>query len=818
MSFLLLVRKLACRFAVAIPLVVSAQSGFAPLGGEYAIVGALPGDQVMPSVSINAAGGYVVWQDNATDGDGWGISGRALNSSLSGVQGAFRVNGTSKGDQENARVALLNNGGAVFVWQGGRQGFQHIYARFLSNSNTWLGLDQMVNASGKTYQANPAVTVLNNGNVVVVYASFNANTMQDVYGQIFSPTGQKIGGEFQLNQFTPYNQRSPSVAALNTGGFVAAWVSEQQGQNKVGHALGGSNTVAQLAAALPGVDIYARLFDAAGSAAIAEFSVNSSSNTCANPVVATTLDGSVMFAWSGKDSQVLNNGWDVFARPFTFPSSLSYVPGAERRVNEQLYGDQFAPHISSSGTNFFIAWTSMGQDGSAAGVYGRNLNVDGSTLGEEFRVNSSVVGAQQEPAVAGDGAGRHLAVWTSPSFSSSRNDLFAQVYADVNFVPPASTPSYAAPLFVGDAPAKVDALSSKFIPGPYVEPPVLDYPGALAVGGSVGVPGTNAFAVAAGNYTGLFYEAAGVSPASSGYFTAKTTAGRGYSAKLTMGATTYSISGTNDSFGNSQTHTIKRGALTPLTVTFQVDLAGGDQIRGQVKAGNAWTAGLFADRQVFDKATRQAPLAGHYTFALPAPGGGAGGPAGSGFGTAALDAGGGVTWRLTLGDGTKPSLLKSPGAISKSGVWPLYGSFGGGMVIGWIQFAAGNAAPNTAVTGDLICFKAAAAAAAFYKSGYTNEFSVKGALYLGSVAGASVVQLSGAGLVQAAQSSVQFSGATPVLGANLKHFTLKTDGSFTGSLLSPSLSFQGVMLEGGTGTGYFIQANKQSGPVNLSHP
>src|ERR1019366_1525633 len=184
MSSLFLIRKFACSLAVAIPAIVSAQSAFSPSGGEYSIAGPLPGDQVMPSVSINSGGGYLVWQDNATDGDGWGISAQALNNSLSGVFSRFRVNSTSQGDQENAQVALLNNGGAVFVWQGGRQGFQHIYARFLSTSNSWLGLDQMVNVSARTYQANPAVAVLGNGNVVILYASFNPTTMQDVYGQI----------------------------------------------------------------------------------------------------------------------------------------------------------------------------------------------------------------------------------------------------------------------------------------------------------------------------------------------------------------------------------------------------------------------------------------------------------------------------------------------------------------------------------------------------------------------------------------------------------------------------------------------------------
>ena len=75
------------------------------------------------------------------------------------------------------------------------------------------------------------MAVLNNSNVVVVWGSFDeagANSLQDVYGQILSPTGQKIGGEFLINQFTDFNQRTPTVAALANGGFVAAWVSEQE--------------------------------------------------------------------------------------------------------------------------------------------------------------------------------------------------------------------------------------------------------------------------------------------------------------------------------------------------------------------------------------------------------------------------------------------------------------------------------------------------------------------------------------------------------------------------------------------------------------
>ena len=51
----------------------SAQTNYyANNGTEYAIVGSLPGDQVFPDAAVTPAGGFVVWQDNITDGSGWG--------------------------------------------------------------------------------------------------------------------------------------------------------------------------------------------------------------------------------------------------------------------------------------------------------------------------------------------------------------------------------------------------------------------------------------------------------------------------------------------------------------------------------------------------------------------------------------------------------------------------------------------------------------------------------------------------------------------------------------------------------------------------
>ena len=84
----------------------SAQTNYYTANGtEYPVIGSLPGDQMFPSAAVSSTGGFVVWQDNITDGDGWGISARKLDATMSGTLSTFRVNVQGAGDQENAHVA-----------------------------------------------------------------------------------------------------------------------------------------------------------------------------------------------------------------------------------------------------------------------------------------------------------------------------------------------------------------------------------------------------------------------------------------------------------------------------------------------------------------------------------------------------------------------------------------------------------------------------------------------------------------------------------------------------------------------------------------
>ena len=421
-----------CSLALLLSGAAWGQNAFTRQSGEYSIAGSLAGDQVHPHLSIATSGGYLVWEDNITDGYGLGISAVRLDSSFSAAFAPFRVNAISAGDQERPQVAMLDNGGAVFVWQGGQRSYQHIYARSLSSSGTWLGTNDLrVDSANLNYQVNPVISTLAGGNVLVAWGSFNqagSNSLQDVYAQIVSPTGSKVGSEFRVNQFTTYNQRTPSIAGLTDGRFVVTWVSEQQRADL-------------------SVDIFARIFNADGTPAGSEFMVDATTNVCANPSVAPGPAGSFVITWGQRDLSTTTNGWDVFARPY----SAAGVGSPVQTVNTFLFGDQFAPRIASLSSGYLVVWTSMGQDGSWEGVFGRYLDVKGSLSGGEFQVNTTIASRQMHPLVASDASGRFVSAWTSFTGTQNGMDLYAQRFVDTSQpLPPMNAPFVYVPFVINN--------------------------------------------------------------------------------------------------------------------------------------------------------------------------------------------------------------------------------------------------------------------------------------------------------------------------------------------------------------------------------
>ncbi|MCF7709281.1 MAG: fibronectin type III domain-containing protein [Verrucomicrobia bacterium] len=389
-----------------------ASSAYPSQGDEYPLLNYAIGDQVNPQIAVDNSGGFLVWQDNATDNDGAGISAVRLDSGLMRVSDPLRINKSAEGDQENPAVALLEDDGAVFVWQGGELGFQHIYARFMTSTNTFTTENDVLVSNDEYYQQDPAVVGLKNGNVLIVWSSSEQDgEYQGVFARLFGPDGEPLGAEFQVNRFTDFNQRTPSVEVLEDGRAVISWISEQQR---------GPRTF----------DVYARVIDENGDFLTTnEIRLNQTDDVCANPVISANKElGGFMVAWSQKVLNAPSNGWDIVARAFNEECN----PISDQTlVNDHTYGDQFGPRIATIGSDNFVIWTSLRQDGSWEGVFGRFLDETAQTFGEEIQINNTTLSRQIHPCVGSDGVSRFLIGWSSFKLGSAVTDfdLFVRRYA-----------------------------------------------------------------------------------------------------------------------------------------------------------------------------------------------------------------------------------------------------------------------------------------------------------------------------------------------------------------------------------------------------
>lgn len=416
--------------ALALP-VAAAELPFPAQGGEFKPARNLMGDQVQPSLAYGAGGGFLVWQDNAADGDGSGIMAIQLSASLTPVLSSFRVNARAAGNQDRPRVAKLTGGGAAFVWYDEAD----VFARFTDAQNRFTAADDIVvNTDRSGPKLEPAVVALGDGGALVLWGSRHQDdagaalssqrALQGVYGQRFNAQGDKVGAEFPINQATRFNQRSATGALLEDGRVIVVWIHEDADVIEQIASFRTTDPAATLQQ-LVQVEVKARLFGPEGSPLGDEFTINNNHRVCANPSVTAVAGGGFVVAWSEKDENAAEKNWDIYARTF----AAGGIPeGSSIRVNGLAYGDQFAPSVAGIGADQLIVWTSLGQDGSREGVFGQFLS-RGVLLGSEFRVNTTTISQQIHPVASANPVGGFGVVWSGFA-AGSGFDLFAQRYTE----------------------------------------------------------------------------------------------------------------------------------------------------------------------------------------------------------------------------------------------------------------------------------------------------------------------------------------------------------------------------------------------------
>jgi hypothetical protein len=164
------------------------------------------------------------------------------------------------------------------------------------------------------------------------------------------------------------------------------------------------------------------------AAADSEFRANSfTPSNQKTPAVAADSIGRFLVVWESREQETTNNS-GVYGQAF----NASGVPvGSEFHVNTFTPFDQNAPAVASQGNGaFVVVWTSCcTQDGWLNSIRARRFDAFGRPLSEEIAVNTYTMNHQDQPALATDANGNFVVVWRSYLQDGSFAGVFAQRFS-----------------------------------------------------------------------------------------------------------------------------------------------------------------------------------------------------------------------------------------------------------------------------------------------------------------------------------------------------------------------------------------------------
>ena len=333
-------------------------------------------------------GGYVVTWMSQTGDWTWDIYHQRYSSEGDVVGSNHLVNVSITADNQIApEVAALADGGYVITWMSNSNATGYdIYAQQYSSDGVPLGGNFPVNTEYATGTQNvPVVEGLETGGYVIIWSSEQQDgSGAGVYSQIFAADGTSIGGNRLVNMgTTSHDQTTPDVSALEGGGYVVTWISQNLDAS--------------------GYDVYAQRYGSDGS----PLGVNSLVHEGMvighqfQPSVAGLQDGGYVVTWVSQSFDGSIDHRDVYFQRF---DSNGGAIGEIQLVNsgESTFGDTVPNVDALSDGGFLITWNSSTIDGASTGIAAQRYTAEGFLLEDNFLVNEDYTfGGQYHSDVAG---------------------------------------------------------------------------------------------------------------------------------------------------------------------------------------------------------------------------------------------------------------------------------------------------------------------------------------------------------------------------------------------------------------------------------
>jgi hypothetical protein len=233
--------------------------------------------------------------------------------------------------------------------------------------------------------------------------------------------------DFVVNTHTEGAQSSPAVAAGASGGFVVAWLEDEE---------------------LPG-GVKARQFDFTGAPLGPEIYVGfrqfePPGPPLRTPRIASAADGSFAVVWTD-DSDIWLRRFDAQGRPLA----------DSERVNAPSFTDKRSPDVAMApGGSFVVVW--MEDSGPSQSVFAQRFDALGQHAGNRLQVSPDGPEILDFPRAAMTGDGGFLAVWeSSGSIMARRFDAGGNGAAALQIGTPTSLEQSPAVVVLADGTATV---------------------------------------------------------------------------------------------------------------------------------------------------------------------------------------------------------------------------------------------------------------------------------------------------------------------------------------------------------------------------
>lgn len=352
------------------------------------------GDQDNSAIaSVRTGYAAVVWEDDRdttapadnVHSDVWL---RVYRDGVSLFEKKLSAGGTATWRHIQPDVALHEDGSSVVTWadDADGNGYYQVAVRAVNTAGTVTG-SATANASSAGQQINPSVAADPDGaGFAVAFEDKQSTTPATVRLSGFASITSKTY-EVQVNATGGTHQR-PDVAMGAAQNAIVVWDED-------GDANGSFN-------------IARKSFTSAGAVKLAQAVVNvNTGGQQRHASVAANFNGDFVVGWETDHTGTAQIGARSFsATGVAGPETL--IPGADPQVG---IDDQRAAAVASA---------------EAQDIYVQGLNVDGTTIGRHprTRVNTTVTGRQDEPALTVDPWGQIVMAYTD----DNDGNLFDQVY------------------------------------------------------------------------------------------------------------------------------------------------------------------------------------------------------------------------------------------------------------------------------------------------------------------------------------------------------------------------------------------------------